>query len=94
MKVNIIDTVAVKDKSIIESIPVKDRYEAVQVIKDRLSKWCQEGDRIGWMMTQRDKELNRKPSMAWVLTPPVWDELDWAAVIVYEKGDKNDLIGD
>jgi len=92
MLVNIIDTVAVKDKSIIESIPVKDRTEAVKVIKEKLGQWCQDGDRIGWEMTSKDTELNRKPSIAWVLTPPVWDTLDWAAVIVYEKGDKNDLI--
>lgn len=62
---------------------VKDREEAVEVIKKGLDGWMQKGDRIIWYNTPKDDELGRKPSYA-VVVNEVGEETDASAMILYK----------
>jgi len=62
--------------------PVKNRDEAVRVIKEELRGWIQEGDRLIWSNTDEDNRLGRKPSFAFVANE-VGEETDASAMILY-----------
>jgi len=65
-------------------IPVKNRDEAVGVVKDELKAWMQKGDRLIWYNTDKDDRLGRKPSFA-VVVNEVGEQTDAAAMIVYRR---------
>lgn len=49
-------------------IEVKDRDEAVAIIKRELKGWMQEGDRLSWGWTDYHSEnMGEKPNMAHVV---------------------------
>lgn len=65
-------------------IPVKNREEAVSIIKEELCKLCQEGDKIIWDFTNEDVEMKReKPSFATIINP-YGKYIDVTAVIDYK----------
>lgn len=66
-------------------VSVSNRDEAVKVIKEELSGYCQDGDRIAWYMSDDDEKRGRtKPSLACVIDP-YGESIDYSATIDYEE---------
>lgn len=63
-------------------IPVKDRDEAVVVIKRELKSWMNPDDRLAWYNTDEDDRLKRKPSQAIVINS-IGERSDAEAMIRY-----------
>jgi hypothetical protein len=62
-------------------IPVKDRDEAVFVVKEELKGWMQKGDRIGWFYSGVRQNEKHLPNYAAVVTSD-GDVTDEYAVII------------
>lgn len=73
----------VKVWGIDEYFEVHNRDEAIKVIKKELDMWMQEGDFIGWFMTNSDTSVDRKPSIACVVNE-LSEPTDNHAVILYD----------
>jgi hypothetical protein len=63
-------------------VAVKDRDEAVALIKKELRGWMNSDDHIGWYNSDEDDRLGRKPSHALVMTD-YGEATDAEAWIVY-----------
>lgn len=74
MRVNINNT---------ESIKVKDRDDAVMVIKEKMKPWMQEGDYLGWYKSEPNLD---KPNIAAVYNR-FHEETDSFARIIKQVGD-------